>query len=185
MNALVFDIDGNLFIRKENGLEYTFENVDAPALGFEYAMVVYDGDEFKIVQWDEQKPFEEQLREPLSDSEKEMLEQYIGNSEPPEGVSLAGQHITRLEEMLDDHVNSMARDNGFGDLMNAVYAGREGSNHPYRSNARRVLEFADAQHAILANVAGEIHSTREDFLKPFDEYVSVFPTPTNLPDHPY
>ena len=51
MNALVFDIDGNLFIRKESGLEYTFENVDAPALGFEYAMVVYDEDEFKIVKW--------------------------------------------------------------------------------------------------------------------------------------
>ena len=184
MNALVFDMDGNLFIRKETGLEYTFENVDAPALGFEYSMVVYDEDEFKIVNWDGDKPIEEQQQEPLSESEKEMCEQYIANSEPPEGVSLQSQHVNRLEDVVSDHIQQMATDYGFNDFVMVIYAGREGSNHPYRSNARRVLEFGDAQNTVLAEVSAEIHATREDFLKPFEEYVNILPLPTSLPDHP-
>jgi hypothetical protein len=145
---------------------------------------LYDEDEFKIVNWDEDKPFEEQQQESLNENEKKLLEQYIANSEPPEGVSLVSQIVNRLGDMVDDHVNNMGNDNGFGDFMAAVYAGREGSNHPHRSNARRVLEFADAQHTILADVSSEVHSTREDFLKSFDDYARMFPTPTTLPDHP-
>ena len=184
MNALVFDNDGNLFIRKESGLEYTFENVDAPALGFEYAMVVYDEDEFKIVKWDGDKPLEEQQQEPLTEDDKELCEQYIENSEPPEGVSLQLQHVNRLQDTVHDHITRMSDDYGFNDFIMAIYAGREGSNHPYRSNARRVLEFADAQNTVLAEVTAEIHTTREDFLKPFEEYVNMLPLPVSLPDHP-
>ena len=32
MNCLVYCENSNLFIRKPNGLEYQFDNVDAPAL---------------------------------------------------------------------------------------------------------------------------------------------------------
>ena len=39
-NALIFTEDGNLFVRKSNGLEYEFQNVDRPELGFEYDVLV-------------------------------------------------------------------------------------------------------------------------------------------------
>ena len=184
MNALVFDNNGNLFIRKESGLEYTFENVDAPALGFEYEMVVYDEDEFKVVEWVGDKPLEEQQQEPLTEGDKELCEQYIANSEPPEGVSLQSQLVQRLQDTVQDHILNMSDNYGFNDFVMVIYAGREGSNHPYRSNARRILEFADAQNTVLDDVAGEIHATREDFLKPFDEYVKILPLPVQLPDQP-
>ena len=64
-----------------------------------------------------------------------------------------------------------------------MYAGREGSNHPFRSEARRVLEFADAIWAICLQTQEEIMATREDHLKPFEEYLVVLPdaiTPTHI-----
>ena len=184
MNALVFDEDCNLYIKKPDGLEYTFENVDPPALGFEYEMVVYDNEESKVLKWNKELDFNGQERIPLTDAEKEMIEQYIGNSEPPEGVTLQKQHVNRLEEVVTNMVTEMSNNYGFNGLMDAVYAGREGSNHPSRSSARRVLEYADAQHVILADVSNEIYSTREDFLAPFDEYAVKLPVPPALPDHP-
>tara|TARA_B100000586_G_C20091465_1_gene420292 strand:+ start:632 stop:1198 length:567 start_codon:yes stop_codon:yes gene_type:complete len=184
MNALVFDEDCNLWVKKPDGLEYTFENVDPPALGFEYEMVVYDQEESKVVKWNKDLPFDQQERVPLTEAEKEMCEQYIANSEPPEGVTLQRQHVNRLEEVVDTMVTEMSNNYGFSEFMAAVYAGREGSNHPHRSSARRVLEFADAQHVILSDISNEIYSTREDFLASFEEYATKLPTPPALPDHP-
>ena len=52
-NALVYCENRNLFIRKPNGLEYDFENVDKPALGFEFDVVVYDDMEVKILEYNQ------------------------------------------------------------------------------------------------------------------------------------
>ena len=49
MNMFIYDEQGNLTIRKPNGLEYSFNNTDKPDLGFEYDVVVYDDIEVKIV----------------------------------------------------------------------------------------------------------------------------------------
>ena len=49
MNAFIFTEDNNLHITKPNGLRFQFENVDKPNLGFEYDVVIYDKEEFKIL----------------------------------------------------------------------------------------------------------------------------------------
>ena len=65
MNALVYCEFGNLLVRKPNGLEYRFENVDKPDLGFDFDVLVYDQIEVKILEWDKDKPFDEQDTQPL------------------------------------------------------------------------------------------------------------------------
>ena len=42
MNALIYTESGKLIIRKPNGLEWEYENVDQPELGFDYEVLVYD-----------------------------------------------------------------------------------------------------------------------------------------------
>jgi len=92
MNMFIYTENGDLHIRKPNGLEYCFNNTDKPNLGFEYDVVIYDDEEFKIVKWQDDVPFEEQVKENLSDIEIDAIEQYIDNSEAPAGVSLASQY---------------------------------------------------------------------------------------------
>ena len=48
MNALIYCENGNLTIRKPNGLEWQHEQVDKPELGFEYDVLVYDDIECKV-----------------------------------------------------------------------------------------------------------------------------------------
>jgi len=57
---LIYCENGNLTIRKPNGLQYTFENTDKPELGFHYDVLIYDDIECKIMEWVDGKPFEEQ-----------------------------------------------------------------------------------------------------------------------------
>ena len=47
MNALIYCENGNLTIRKPNGLEWQHEQVDRPELGFEYDVLIYDDIECK------------------------------------------------------------------------------------------------------------------------------------------
>ena len=65
MNAFIFTEDNNLHITKPNGLRFQFENVDKPNLGFEYDVVIYDKEEFKILNYDDNKSFDEKERQPL------------------------------------------------------------------------------------------------------------------------
>ena len=60
MNALIYCENGNLTIRKPNGLEWQHEQVDKPELGFEYDVLVYDDIECKVEKWVENVPLEEQ-----------------------------------------------------------------------------------------------------------------------------
>ena len=64
-----------------------------------------------------------------------------------------------------------------------AFAGREGSNHPHRSNARRVMEYGDAVYNILDQITAEIIATREDIVKPVEEYSQHIPMPSGIPDH--
>ena len=74
MNMLVYCENGNLTIRKPNGLEYTFENTDRPELGFDFDVLVYDDIEVKILKWDETKKFDNQEKINLVDSEIDAIE---------------------------------------------------------------------------------------------------------------
>lgn len=184
MNALIYCESSNLFIRKPNGLEYQFENVDKPALGFDFDVLVYDDVyEVKILNWKDGKCFEDQELIQLNDNEMEMVEMYISNSEPPEGVTLANQFISRLREYVKEEIHNVTYSYGFDDLVEVVYAGRDSSNHPKRSNARRVLEFADAVNSVFYDLADEISRTREDHLKHIEDYLAVIPEGPTLPDH--
>ena len=58
---------------------------------------------------------------------------------------------------------------------NCSIAGREGSNHPARGNARRVLEYIDNTHNIYFQVRDEIFSTKEELLKDFEHYRRQIP----------
>jgi len=174
-NALVYCENRNLFIRKPNGLEYDFENVDKPALGFEFDVVVYDDMEVKILEYNPSLRWEEQEIVELNDDEKEMCEQYIANSEAPEGVNLHNQITERLSNFVRSEHEECAMIYGFRDLQTVLIAGREGSNHPLRGNARRVLEYIDNTHSIFYNVTDEIFATKEDLLKDFDHYRRQIP----------
>ena len=182
-NALVFCENRNLYVRKPNGLEYEFENVDKPALGFEFDVVIYDDIETKILKWDPAISFEEQEHIPLTEDEKAMCEQYIDNSEPPEGCNLHNQYANKLADFVRGEHDEIAEIYGFNSLTTVLIAGREGSNHPLRGNARRVLEYIDNTHTILYNVTDEIFATKEDLLQDFDHYVRQIPQATMATSH--
>jgi hypothetical protein len=182
MTALIYCERGNLFIRKPNGLEYTFENVDAPVLGFDFEVLIYDEIKTKITNWQIDKPFEEQERIPLSDDECSMIEGYIENSEPPEGVTLQTQYIDNLERYVHHKIFELMNQYGFCEISDVVAAGREGSNHPWRSSARRVLEFYDNLWFIYDQLCDEIKATREDHLQPYSSYENKIPFGQPSPD---
>ena len=177
MNMLIYCENGNLTIRKPNGLEYTFENTDRPELGFDFDVLVYDDIEVKILKWDETKKFDDQEKINLVDSEIDAIETYISNSAPPEGVSLQNQFSRQLQNMCEGYIMDQSDSYGFQNIMDVVAAGREGSNHPLRSDARRVLEYYDAVWNIYLNVVEEIRNTREDTLREFEEYSNQIPSP--------
>jgi len=177
MNAFIYDSDGTLFIRKPNGLEYDYQNVDKPAFDFDFDVIVYDDIEVKIVNYEDGLSFDQQTKVALSKEECEMIEQYIENSEPPMGHSLNQQYVESLFRQTKQYVEQECLQYNFDTLAETMYAGREGSNHPHRNNARRVMEYADAANCVLDQLANEIQSTREDFLKDFDSYVSEIPSP--------
>ena len=179
MNMFIYDENGTLTIRKPNGLEYNFQNTDRPELGFEYDVVVYDDIEVKILEWKDDVCFDEQVKVNLNDTEIDAIETYIENSAPPENVNLNNQYSENLNHMCKDYVMQQSESYGFTDAIDVIAAGREGSNHPLRSDARRVLEYYDAVWNVYINVANEIQSTREDVLKPFDDYANLIPPPQN------
>lgn len=178
MNALVYCENSNLFIRKPNGLEYTFENVDKPALGFDFDVLIYeDNMEVKIMQWRDDRSPDEQEYIDLSDAEKDMIENYIENSEPPIGHTIHDQHRGRLEDVAESYVFEYMSSEGFNKIEFAIAAAREGSNHPNRSGARTFLEYFDAVYVVLDQVLSNMYATREDMLKHLDHYVALLPEP--------
>tara|TARA_S200000501_G_scaffold365438_1_gene398890 strand:- start:277 stop:834 length:558 start_codon:yes stop_codon:yes gene_type:complete len=178
MNALVFTEDNNLHITKPNGLRFQYENVDKPNLGFDFDVIVYDNnEEFKILNYDDSKPFEQQERTSLEDTDRDSIETYIEQSEAPQGVSLNVQIVEDLRNIVQERIQECAQNYRFNDLNECNYVGREGSNHPFRSEARRVLEFADATYGISFQVQDEVLATREDHLKPIESYANEIPFP--------
>ena len=79
--------------------------------------------------------------------------------------------------MCSGYIAEQADSYGFTDMMDVVASGREGSNHPLRSDARRVLEYYDAVWNVYLNVVDEIRNTREDTLREFSEYSNQIPSP--------
>ena len=179
MNALIYDQWGNLFIRKPNGLEWRHDNVDRPELGFDFDVLIYDDVEFKIEKWDDKvENLESQEKQPLTEQDKDALEAYIDNAEPPTGISLNQQYVGRVADVVRQNTAHQCEKYGFDDMIEVLLAAREGSAHPYRSNARRALEYADAVANVAEGVYREIQITREDTLKPLDEYLLQIPPPS-------
>lgn len=183
MNALIYTEDQKLIIRKPNGLQYEFDNTDQPELGFDFDVLVYDDIEVVIEKWDDNLCFDDQIKRDITSAEKDIIENYIDNSEPPAGTTLNNQYVQDLIGEVKNNISEFTDNYGFDDLSEATFAGREGSNHPYRSNARRILEFADSQYVIYDQLVNEIFATREDYLKPLQEYVVQLPKASLLPDH--
>jgi hypothetical protein len=177
MNMLIYCENGNLTIRKPNGLEWTHDRVDKPNLGFDFEVLIYDDIEVKIPKWEDGKQFDDQDKIQLNDEEVDAIEQYIDNSVAPEGCTMGNQYSNQIATQAQDQINQQVDSYGFPDLMNVVAAAREGSNHPLRSDARRVLEYYDVMWNVYVGVMDEIRSTREDLLLPLDEYQSRFPQP--------
>jgi len=182
MNSLIYTEEGTLIVEKPNGLRYEFKQVDKPELGFEYDMFVYDDIEVKVLKWEDEKGnFDAQDKVPLTNEEKDIIETYIKNSEPPIGWNLNNQYLQKLNEICADNVEDVANKYGFDSHIEATYVGREGSAHPYRSNGRRVLEYADAVWCCYVQIGDEITQTREDLLKTLDEYMAAIPEPQKAP----
>ena len=113
----------------------------------------------------------------MNEQEIDAVESYIENSVPPDNVSLNGQYSEDLNNQAKQYILDMCNSYGFAHEVEVLMAGREGSNHPYRSDARRVMEYVDAVWNVYVNVMNEIRQTREDTLKSFEEYSSQIPTP--------
>ena len=177
MNMLIYCENGNLTIRKPNGLEWNYENTDKPDLGFEYDVLVYDDIEVKILKWADGEIFDNQEKITLNDSEVDAIETYIENSAPPENVNLNNQYSQALVKVCNDYMLQQINSYVFSEVIEVVAAGREGSNHPLRSDARRVLEYYDAVWNVYVNVMNEIKTTREDLLLDFDHYMKQLPAP--------
>lgn len=184
-NCFIYTEESKLIIRKPSGLQYEFDNVDKPELGFDYDVIVYDDIELKVIKWDNSKScFDEQVQTPLSPSDMDAIENYIEHSEPPMGVTLSNQYCEDITNFCTEQVNITCDCSGFDNLTEVLIAGREGSNHPQRSIARSVLEFCDAIASVSEQVQMDIQSTREDHLKDLEEYMSYIPraqTPVDAP----
>ena len=112
-SELIYGEDGVLHITKQNGLRYSFENVDPPALGFEYEVLIYADLEIKIEKWEDGKHFDEQESLFLTDADKDSIELYIENSEPPLGFNLNRQYINEINNVCHDFVNEQMKMIGF------------------------------------------------------------------------
>ena len=112
-SELIFTEDGNLQITKPNGLRYSFDNCDAPDLGFDYEMLVYADLEIKIVNWKDGVDFEKQDALPLTDEEKDAIELYIENSEPPIGFNLNQQHKQEINNICHEFIKEVVHRYGF------------------------------------------------------------------------
>tara|TARA_Y100000996_G_scaffold415402_1_gene409867 strand:+ start:1969 stop:2526 length:558 start_codon:yes stop_codon:yes gene_type:complete len=181
MNALIYCENGNLWIRKPNGLEWQHDNVDRPELGFEYEVIIYDDIECKVEKWNDEVPLEQQDRMPLSEIEKDAIESYIENAEPPHGCSLNQQYVGRISEIVRNNQIQQCQRYGFDDMIEVLIASREGSAHPHRSNARRALEYIDAVANVAEGLFREIAQTREDTLKSLEDYLLNIPPPSEGP----
>lgn len=177
MNMLIYCENCNLTIRKPNGLEWSFENTDKPELGFAYDVLVYDDIEVKIMKWQTGIEFDMQEKITLTDEEIDAIETYIDNSSPPDGTNLNNQYSEYLVRLCNQYCEEQVQCYGFTEGMEVVAAAREGSNHPLRSDARRVLEYYDAVWNVYVNVMNEVKSTREDLLKDYEFYASQLPRP--------
>ena len=129
------------------------------------------------MKWQEGIPFENQEKVTLADDEVDAIETYIENSAPPEHVNLNNQYSENLVNMCNNYCAEQVSMYGFTDVVECIAAGREGSNHPLRSDARRVLEYYDAVWNVYVNVANEIKETREDLLLDFETYSNQLPRP--------
>ena len=132
--------------------------------------------ECKVEKWVEGTILEEQDKLPLSETEKDAIEAYIENAEPPNGVNLNQQYIGRIAEIVRSNSISQCEKYGFDDMIEVLMASREGSAHPHRSNARRVLEYVDAVANVAEGVYREIAITREDTLKSLEDYICLLYT---------
>ena len=45
------------------------------------------------------------------------------------------------------------------------------------------MVYGDAVYNILDQITGEIIATREDIVKPLEDYAQHIPAPTGIPDH--
>lgn len=177
MNMLIYCENGHLTIRKPNGLEWRHDNVDKPNLGFEYDVLIYDDIEVKIMEWKDNVQFDEQEKISLTDVELDAIENYIANSVPPSDVTLSNQYSQQINDVGRDYMDQQTQAYGFENLVDVMAAGRDGSNHPLRSDARRVLEYYDVMWNIYVNIMNDVKSTREDLLPDVEEYLNRFPTP--------
>lgn len=168
--ALIYDDRNNLVIIKESGLRIVYENVDKPNLGFEYEALVYDRDEFKILELGRDLDSSEKV--PLEDSDRDSIEKFIDDAEAPDGVNLNNQYVDELYQMAKEQIQQLCFELRIENIYEATYIGREDSNHPARSDARRVLEYADSSYSVLEQITDEIFRTREDHLRDFDDYAN-------------
>ena len=101
MNQLIYTEDNNLHVTKPNGLRYEYKNVEKPNLGFEFDVVVYDMQEgeYKIVNYNDDLPFAEQEKSALENSERDAIEDFINQSEPPNGMCLNNQFMSDIENV--------------------------------------------------------------------------------------
>lgn len=180
MIAFIYDQDNSLKLRDSRGLKWEYQQADAPQLGFDYDFLVYDDQKIKIIlEKDKEGNVTGENITDLTNDEIDAIENYVMGAEPPEGTTLNNQYANDLFDATNNHINEMCHRMRFPNIHEVMVAGREGSNHPFRSNARRVLEFYDQAWQIFEQLKNQIMSAPEDQLHEFEYYIRESLRPVN------
>jgi len=166
---LVYDNDNQLHLINSTGLRWNYERADKPDLGFDYDYLFYNPTE--------DETFEIQGNVfPLSQEQIDSIEEYINLAEPPDICNLQNQFTDDLKHhIFEQFENGFFGDlgyNGWGDLL---ITAREGSNDPYRAEARRCLEFRDFVMQSYYRLREEILASEDADLLPFEDYIGKLP----------
>jgi len=181
MIAFIYTQDNILRLRDQRGLKWEYDGADAPDLGFEYDYLIYDDQKIKVILERDKdgNPTGEEKITDLNNEEIDAVENYVMSSEPPADITLNLQYAHDLFDATHMNINEMCNRMRFPNIYEALTAGREGSNHPFRSDARRCLEFFDQAWQIYEQLKVQIMSAPEDQLHPFDHYIRESLRPVN------
>ena len=180
MIAFIYTQDNTLRLRDQRGLKWEYEQADAPVLGFDYDYLVYDDQKIKIIlEKDKDGNVTGEKITDLTNDEIDAIENYVMSAEAPDGVSLNNQFANELYDFTGQNIHEMCNRMRFPSIQECMVAGREGSNHPFRSDARRCLEFYDQAWQIFEQLKNQIMTAPEDQLQDFQYYMRESLRPVN------
>ena len=167
---LVYDDQNVLHLRDERGLRWNYDRADAPDLCFDYDYLFYAPPEDEFFELNGESF-------PLEREQIDSIKEYISLAEPPDVMTLQGQYLGDLKFHIDDSMEEQILNNlNYNGWSEILVVGREGSQDPFRAEARRILEFRDFLMQTFYRIEEEIQATEDVDLLPMEDYINKLPT---------